>query len=212
VKGATLVVLWSAVVACGPRSNTPVIDNRTTAPATVGPTLITSICTDKGDETAIANWPAIKHPGTQFVLLDTHGYVATFRIGTDEIDCDDCEGESVGAVVVDRGELQNSKCYIAVGPVDAPLRHARVVKEAESLSAKLHAPSDWSAIDQLDLNGDGRVDLSLVSRCASVVPSGCNDHVCNKKCTGVLRAGEPTSKVDELGCVEFVPDIHDCHP
>jgi hypothetical protein len=168
--------------------------------------MVATICTEAGD-VASAKWPAARERGRLFVLADASGYVATARIGEHERDCDDCEGPSIDAEIIDRHGVRPPTCFVAVGPVAGPLARARII---DGTAASRPTSTEWTVSKEIDLDGDARADLAVVTRCAHVLPSGCGDSVCDRTCDGV-RIGL-VAEVTSVMCRSFVPDIDDCEP
>jgi len=168
---------------------------------------------------ASADWPAIRWPDALFSVANERGYLATVRIGRDRHECDHCPGPGVSVAFVHGrswpdlggGPVVGQVCHPAVGPVTGPLVRQRVLKSAPA-ALRYHATSGWEEWLQIDLDGDGRADLAGVERCDRVTPSGCHDHLCDRRCQGVRKAGAPDAPVTWVKCEGFLPDVADCEP
>jgi len=179
------------------------------APSTASLAVI-AVC--PASRAASADWPAARFPGALFSVANDHGYLATVRIKATSRDCDDCPGPVADAELVDGRWWDTATCEFAVGPVNAPLRQLRV-SPMNDTSTGAHAVTPWRERLRIDLDGNGRSDLVGVERCDHVVPSGCNDQVCDRTCQGV-RAAAPDGQVRFVECRGFIPDAVDggCRP
>jgi hypothetical protein len=207
--------LLALIVVAAACSGTPaVVSTGNTARPTPAPPAAAlaevSVCVAAADAPT-ASWPGARYPGKLFVAVDDKGYLGTLRIHADTHDCDDCAGVVAVASFVDGAMPPRPECARGFGPVTAPMRHARIV-EHHSDPTHQHAASPWAADAEVDLDGDGRIDFTVVTRCAEVMPSGCNDHVCNRTCRGVRRPGEVEPAASSVVCQRLVPDVDDCRP
>jgi hypothetical protein len=159
-----------------------------------------------------ANWPAARLPRALLSTADERGYVATVEVGTATSDCDHCTGPSVAVRTVHGspppeipGVPPGVACVVGVGPVSEPLTHLAVLRRR---SHGVETSSKWRVFLDVDLDGDGSVELEGVERCESVVRSGCDERVCNRWCRGVRAVGKRLVRSTE--CQTFVPDVTDC--
>jgi len=145
--------------------------------------------------------------GLTFAVIDRRGYQGLVRVVGREriVDCDHCgplaQVEIVGGSVPEDGAS-------SVGPVrDAPIRARMVDPQDAALGTGLRV---YAPLVRFDLNGDGTIDIELVSACGSVTRSGCDGQVCDSFCTGVRGAGEQVPR--NVHCRPFVADVEDCVP
>lgn len=207
---------WLLVAACG-GSEPPVVAPANSAPGDTLPEIsaVLDVCTGSGIDAqkkitrwASAQWPAPKYAGKTFELVSRLGPVATVRITSHEIDCDDCPGAGAAADNIEVMAEPLDACYLAIGPLAHPLPRANRDDVPGGSPVSAHAVTDWTPTEQFDLDGDGRPDVTRVMRCAHVVATGCSDHVCDEVCEGVRQHGG----VRGDHCEHFIPDVDDCVP
>jgi hypothetical protein len=203
-----------AVTACGAAAAPPAVPvaNRAPAPPRVElPVVFVHACLDRDMTSASVTWPAAERPGSLFVLVDERGYLATARISNRTHDCDDCDGSTVDADVVDRAKDLQPRCSYALGPVAAPRPRARAVSAHIDVSIA-HDVTPWLAQTDIDLDGDGRPDFTDVARCVHVVRTGCTASVCDRMCEGLRRFGQAEPQRGSVHCSSLLPDVDDCPP
>jgi hypothetical protein len=151
--------------------------------------------------------------GSMFSVMDTRGYAGLVRI-TAQGDTDDDIFRSVFYAVRIAGRapvIKAGERAVAVGPVGAPLPHARFRVLGDVASDDV---SDaWRSTLQVDLDGDGNPDLESVERCAHAIATDCAGHrSCNERCIATRSTRGPPGAVTHVHCQRWVPDSSDCAP
>jgi hypothetical protein len=208
------LIAGAACSAAPAPTTTPLANVAPTSPTVESPGVIVNACVDQRMKAAL-KWPAARYRGLLFVLADEGRYLATVRISNHTLDCGSCEGPTVFADVVDRAEDLQPTCSYAFGPVSAPRPRARVRSANSSHNddvSSAHEVTSWLPSAEIDLDGDGRAELTEVARCARTTPSGCSDHVCNRVCKGLRSAGDAEPAPASVHCWSFLPDVEDCTP
>lgn len=142
-------------------------------------------------------------PGATIGIISERGWRARARVvGTHE--CDDCAAPPLRARSPIIEDLPNGT--VAIGPVCQEYPQATVVHQNRSA----RVDPEWQVAVSVDVDGDERVELERVVRCAVSMPSGCNERVCSNICFGSRRAG--SARVHGIHCLGFVPDVEDCPP
>jgi len=150
--------------------------------------------------------------GKLFAVIDDRGYAGLVRV-TERLDCDDGDYPSVfrAARVTGRDPPLDSRA-VAVGPVNGPLERASYRIASDPHPAGDDLSPDWHPLVQIDLDGDGVIDLEQVRRCSHTVAAGCLDgRACDASCLATRAVRTAGASVMHARCSHWVRDAVDCH-
>ena len=154
--------------------------------------------------------------GDMFALIDAHDnrYSGLVRVTGPSLDrfCEDCGGQTYFDAELVEGRIPMHA--LAVGPVSGRLKRARVLpktgREFDFHNLQIdHFSTGWIATTRLDLDGNGKADLELVTRCQHAIRTSPYSNGCDHFCDGTRWAGSAEPQPSSVHCYGSIPDVRD---